>query len=67
MTTNVYYIYAGENGFIQSPVKIPGASVAIEKIRLSADEGMILTNGVDRKTVVITFKEDVPNWREVKI
>ena len=66
MTTSVYYIYAGENGFIQSPVKIPGASIAIEKFRLTADEGMILTNGIDKKTSVVTFKEDVPNWQEIK-
>lgn len=66
MTKNVFYIYAGENGFMQSPIKIPGATNVIEKVRLIASENMILTDGIERKAVVVTTKEDVKNWTEVE-
>jgi len=66
MTKNVFYIYAGENGFMQSPIKIPGATNVIEKVRLIAGENMILTDGIERKAVVVTTKEDVKNWTEVE-
>lgn len=65
MTTNIYYIYAGDNGFMESPIKIPGASIAIEKVRLIADEGKILTNGIEKKAIVVTSKEDMKNWQEI--
>lgn len=65
MTKNVFYIYAGENGFMESPIKIPGATNVVEKVRLIADNGKILTNGSERRTVVVTTKEGIKNWTEV--
>jgi hypothetical protein len=58
-------MYIGDNGIMESSIKIPGATNVIERVHLIADEGKFLWNGVSKKKIVITSKEDIKNWKEV--
>lgn len=65
MTIQTHYIYIGDNGTLDTLIKIPGAKNVIERVHLIADEGKILWNGITKKQIVITSKEDVKNWKEI--
>ena len=65
MTVKPIYIYQGENGTIQTPVKLPIAETK-QMRRLIADEGKVLVNG-DQKTTCIDVKiEEVALWSEIE-
>lgn len=65
MTIQTRYLYIGDNGVIESSIKIPGAQNVIERIHLIADKGKVLYNGITKKTFVVTSKEDMKNWKEI--
>lgn len=65
MTTQIRYMYIGDNGVMESPIKIPGATNVIERVYLYADQGKALWNGIEKRQMVITSKEGVKEWKEI--
>ncbi len=65
MKTQIQYLYIGENGVMESPIKIPGATNLIERVYLTADEGKVLWNGIEKRQVVMTTREGVKEWKEI--
>lgn len=64
MTKTILYTYFGTNGVITSEVHLENIS-ALKKVRLTADKGKILTNGVVSLETVVTTEENAGNWKEV--
>lgn len=64
MKRTILYQYLGTNGTITSPVHLEDVYY-VRKIKLMADAGMLLTNGVSYKNIVIVPEEDEMNWVEV--
>ena len=65
MTKQVYYVYLGTNGVIESPVHLEDIYY-IRKLILTADKGRKLTK--DGKNFVASVKipeEELPEWKEV--
>jgi hypothetical protein len=65
MTKQVYYVYLGTNGVIESPVHLEDIYY-IRKLILTADKGKKLTK--DGKNFVASVKipeEELPEWKEV--
>ena len=65
MTKQVYYVYLGTNGVIESPVHLEDIYY-IRKLILKADKGKKLTK--DGKNFVASVKiseEELPEWKEV--
>lgn len=65
MTLKPIYIYDGENGLIQTPVKLPLQEKRQMK-RLIADEGKELVNGDVISTCIDVELADIENWQEVE-
>lgn len=66
MTKTILYTYFGTNGIITSEVHLENIS-ALKKVRLTADEGKILTNGVVSLDTVVTTEESVDSWKEINM
>lgn len=64
MTKTILYTYFGTNGVITSEVHLENIS-ALKKVRLIADEGKVLTNGVVSLEVVITTEDSADSWKEI--
>ena len=64
MTKTVLYTYFGTNGTITSPIHLPDI-YSIIQIRLTADPGKILTNGVRKEVSVLVTEETIDQWSEV--
>jgi hypothetical protein len=65
MTKQVYYVYLGTNGVIESPVHLEDIYY-IRKLAITADRGKKLTK--DGKTFVTFAKipeEELSEWKEV--
>ena len=65
MTKQVYYVYLGTNGVIESPVHLEDIYY-IRKLILTADKGKKLTK--DGKNFVASVKipeEELSEWKEV--
>lgn len=65
MITQIRYMYIGDNGVIESPIKIPGATNIIERVYLFADKNKALWNGIEKRQMVITSRDGVKEWREI--
>lgn len=65
MTLKPIYIYEGENGLIQTTVKLPLQEKRQMK-RLIADEGKELVNGDVTSTCIDVELSDIENWQEVE-
>ncbi len=65
MTKQVLYRYLGTNGVIESPVHLEDIYYIRVNV-LIADEGKILTDGVNFQTQVHCSDEELDQWREVK-
>lgn len=65
MTKTVMYKYMGYNGYITSPVLIPGVD-HLKMIQLKAADGYVLTNGERRAYIVTVIEDSVPDWIEVR-
>lgn len=63
MTLKPIYIYEGENGLIQTTVKLPLQEKRQMK-RLIADEGKELVNGDITSTCIDVELFDIENWIE---
>ena len=63
MTLKPIYIYEGENGLIQTTVKLPLQEKRQMK-RLIADEGKELVNGDVISTCIDVELFDIENWIE---
>lgn len=59
------YIYNGENGVIQTPIKLPIPETK-QMRRLIADEGKILKKGDMESTAIDVELDDIENWEEVE-
>lgn len=59
------YIYTGENGAIQTPVKLPMQETK-QMRRLIADEGKIIKKGDIESTAIDVEIDDVNNWQEIE-
>lgn len=66
MEIKTIYIYEGNNGTIQTPVKLPILETK-QKRRLIADEGKELVNGSEHTTCIDVDIIDVQNWKEQDI
>ncbi len=64
MTKTILYTYFGTNGIITSEVHLENVP-ALKKVRLTADEGKILTNGVVSLEMVVIAEESADNWKEI--
>lgn len=64
MTKTKVYKYTGINGSIFSIVLLEDAKSAVF-YQLKADEGKILTDGNETRSLVLVFPEDVDNWTEI--
>ena len=64
MTKNKKYKYLGRNGILVTRILIDGAT-HIPMTTLTADEGMILTNGEITSYSVTVENEEVDLWREI--
>ena len=58
------YIYTGENGTIQTPVKLPMQETK-QMRRLIADEGKVLKKGEVESTAIDVDINDIENWVEM--
>ncbi len=64
MTKTILYTYFGTNGIITSEVHLENVP-ALKKVRLTADKGKILTNGVVSLEMVVVAEESADNWKEI--
>lgn len=64
MTKTILYTYFGTNGIITSEVHLENVP-ALKKVRLTADKGKILTNGVVSLEVVVIAEDSADSWQEV--
>ena len=58
------YIYEGENGSITSPIDLPGIN-RIECIQIQADEGKLLTNGIQKGHIFTIRPKLIDQWYEI--
>lgn len=65
MKKEIIYTYLGTNGTISSPVHLEDIYYT-RKVRLAADNGMILTNGEREVSAVIVPEDDVELWKEIE-
>lgn len=59
------YYYSGDNGIVNTAIKINGVSPIGEKIRLIADGKKIITNGDRRVRAIEVDEAETVNWYEV--
>lgn len=59
------YKYQGLNGSIISTILLEGIN-KIELLELKADEGMILTDGINRTKTALIPIENLDKWSEVQ-
>lgn len=64
MRRQVLYRYLGTNGIIESPVHLED-TYFVRIIRLTADEGKVLTDGYEKRTRVTVSEDEESNWREI--
>lgn len=64
MTKQIIYRYLGTNGIIESPVHLEDVYY-VRQVRLTADDGKLLTNGTEKKASVLVSEDDVSNWTEI--
>lgn len=64
MTKQVLYKYLGTNGVIESPVHLEDIYYIRINV-LTADNGKILTNGIEKKHQVRCSDDELADWREV--
>lgn len=64
MKKEAIYTYLGDNGIINSTIYLPGVN-SILKYVLTADKGMILTNGTIYAESIIVPEREVPDWKEI--
>lgn len=60
----ILYHYLGTNGTITSPVHLEDIYY-IRKLKLIADEGKYLTNGIVKKNIVVVPESDEELWTEI--
>lgn len=66
MTKNIVYIYKGENGTIQTPIKL-GIQEDSTMTRLVSDEGKELVKGDIHTSCIDVENDDVNSWKEVDL
>lgn len=59
------YRYLGRNGTITSVIKLENIE-PIPMIRLKAEQGKILTNGIDKTIAITVFEDEVNDWTEIE-
>lgn len=64
MKKEILYHYLGTNGTITSHVHLEDIYY-VRKLKLTADEGKVLTNGESKHFSVIIPEEDLDKWEEV--
>ena len=64
MTKQVIYKYLGTNGVIESPVHLEDIYY-VRLVRLTADKGKILTDGIRQVLSVKIPEEELENWSEI--
>jgi hypothetical protein len=64
MTKQKYYRYLGVNGYIETPIELPGV-YNTSYYRLIADEGKALTDGEKLVEEATVLEKDLDNWTEV--
>lgn len=60
------YVYQGENGTIQTPVKLPMPETK-QMRRLIADAGKELINGDEKTTCIDVEIDEIEKWTEVDV
>lgn len=64
MIKNKYFRYLGVNGYIETPIELPGV-YNTSFYRLDAEEGKILTDGEQTALSVNVPEKDLDKWTEV--
>lgn len=65
MIKEIMYEYLGTNGTICSPVHLEDIYY-IRKIKLFAEDGKILTNGVRTEKVILIPEDELDQWTEIE-
>lgn len=65
MIKEIMYEYLGTNGTICSPVHLEDIYY-IRKIKLFAEDGKVLTNGVRTEKVVLIPEDELDQWTEIE-
>ena len=64
MITKKMYRYLGRNGNITTHILLENIA-PIEMVKLEANHGKILTNGVKKVYAITVFPEDIDEWYEI--
>jgi hypothetical protein len=64
MRKTVLYQYMGTNGIILSPIHLEDVYY-IRKVKLVAEPGYLLTNGIVTQKAITVPEADVELWKEV--
>lgn len=64
MTKKKLYRYLGRNGILTTYVLLDGVE-HILRYRLTADEGMVLTNGEKKVHTIEIDADDISEWAEI--
>lgn len=66
MTKTILYKYLGTNGVIESPIHLEDIYYVRINV-LIADQGKILTNGIEKKKQVRCSDDEVNQWYEIPV
>lgn len=64
MVKTKMYRYLGRNGIITSPILLESIE-PIAMICLRADDGKLLTNGVEKVKTKLVFIDELEDWSEI--
>lgn len=64
MKKTIIYKYLGTNGTIESPVHLEDI-YNVRLLYLEADEGKILTNGIEQHKIIKIPEEELNQWSEI--
>lgn len=64
MTKNKYFRYLGVNGYIETPIELPGV-YNTSFYQITAEDGKILTDGQIFVNTVNVSEKDLGKWTEV--
>lgn len=64
MITKKMYRYLGRNGNITTHILLENIA-PIEMVKLEANYGKILTNGIKKVYTITVFPEDIDEWYEI--
>lgn len=65
MKKNYFYRYMGTNGVIETPIYLEGI-YCLKLVQLTAEDGMVLTDGIRIVKSVSVSESEVSSWIEIE-